>query len=184
MAPASRSTINSRSPQETADPNTSRKNSAATKNQLCPTITAAAAPRANKHVKTKLISQTRATPNLIEKCSSPQQGAFSRGPGPLHSSAGRGTGCPCRPVNPAHGWLGTRVTFAGCGVRATCGLGTSACETPAPLPPVRRRGFDSCGPDVAPRSPMRQPGTPATPHRGAGTDDQRAPSPHRLLSSS
>ena len=35
------------------------------------------------------------------------------------------------------------VTFAGCGVRATCGLGTSACETPAPPPPVRRRGFCS-----------------------------------------
>src|SRR6266404_8984925 len=46
---------------------------------------------------------------------------------------------------------------------------------------IRREVTD---PDVAPRSPMRQPGTPATPHRGAGTDDQRAPSPHRLLSSS
>ena len=86
-------------------------------------------------------------------------------------------------LNPIPRWRGTRRHLRRLWSARYLWPRDQRVRTPAPLPPVRRRGFDSCGPDVAPRSPMRQPGTPATPHRGAGTDDQRAPSPHHLLSS-
>jgi len=71
----------------------------------------------------------------------PQQGAFSRGPGPFRflPTARRGTGCPPRltlfPHGSEHG-----VTFAGCGVRATCASGPAR-KPLALLPPVRRQGF-------------------------------------------
>jgi hypothetical protein len=46
-------------------------------------------------------------------------------------------------INPIHQQLGTRHTPGGCGVRATCGLGTSACNPRSCLARLGAGGFDS-----------------------------------------